>query len=73
MVVDDLQLGSCQLLYQLLMRGWHFDEIERTPKTSFLRKKSTLRLLPDFGHQAELLDKISVALGVGPQTSGGSA
>ena len=62
MVVDDLQLGSCQLLYQLLIRGWHCNEIERTQKTSFLRKKSTFRILPDFGHQIELLDKISAAL-----------
>jgi methyltransferase family protein len=64
LVVDDLQLGSCGLLLQMLTdRESLYGLIERTPKTAFLKKVTEKRLLPDWGAQAGFLDRISKALG----------
>lgn len=63
LIVDDTQLGSPKLLREMLLNGGGFYErIEDTAKTAWLRKVTRLRLLPDFGVQRALLQRLTLAL-----------
>jgi len=68
LAIDDLQLGSCRLLYELLLtpkQGYAL--VGRRGKLAVLRKQTNRRLLGDFGRYRPLLDRLSGWLGDPPQ------
>lgn len=62
LVIDDMQLGSSRLLYEMLTQNRSYRPIRSTPKTAFLEKVTTQRLLPDWGSQSEFLEGVLAGL-----------
>lgn len=68
LVIDDLQLGSCRLLCELLVQprlGCRL--IARKTKVAVLAKDTDRRLLGDFGRYQPLLERLSTWLGELPK------
>lgn len=66
--IDDLQLGSCRLLYELLLQpGLGYAIVGRQGKLVVLRKETDRRLLGDFGRYRPLLGRLSGWLGELPR------
>ena len=64
LAIDDLHLGSCRLLAELLAEPrMGFTVVSRSPKMVLLKKNSDRRLLGDFGWQKPLLDRLAACLG----------
>ncbi|NBX28877.1 class I SAM-dependent methyltransferase [bacterium] len=64
LAIDDLQLGSCRLLAELLSQpGLGYGIVGRREKLAVLRKETDRRLLGDFGWQQPLLARLSGWLG----------
>jgi len=62
LLLDDLQIGAPKLLYHFLKANRNFAEFESTPKLGSFVKRNDVRLLPDWGAQREILDRIGTAL-----------
>lgn len=68
LAIDDLQLGSCRLLYELLLQPkLGYALVGRRGKLAILRKNTDRRLLGDFGRYRPLLTQLSGWLGDLPQ------
>lgn len=64
LAIDDLQLGSCRLLCELLLQpGLGYAVVGRCGKLAVLRKETDRRLLGDFGRYRPLLTRLSGWLG----------
>jgi hypothetical protein len=64
LAIDDIQLGSCRLLYEWLSQSkTGFAIMERTPKLAILRKVVDQRFAGDFGWQMPFLERLSGCLG----------
>ncbi|MFM7248333.1 MAG: class I SAM-dependent methyltransferase [Planctomycetaceae bacterium] len=67
LAIDDLHLGSCRLLCELLLQpGLGYAIVGRTEKLAVLRKETARRLLGDFGRYRPLLARLSGWLGDPP-------
>ena len=68
LAIDDLQLGSCRLLCELLLQpGLGYHVVGRQTKLAILRKETDRRLLGDFGRYRPLIARLSECLGELPQ------
>lgn len=64
LAIDDLQIGSCRLLSELLTQaGAGYERIDGTPKLAVLRKVTEHRLLSVWDCQKRLCDRLSHWLG----------
>ena len=64
LAIDDLQLGSCRLLCEMLIQpGGDFTLLDRCGKLAVLRKDTARRLPADFSAQGPLLERLSGWLG----------
>ncbi|MFM9058053.1 MAG: class I SAM-dependent methyltransferase [Planctomycetaceae bacterium] len=64
LAIDDLQLGSCRLLCELLLQpGLGYAVVGRKGKLAVLRKETDRRLVGDFGRYRPLLTRLSGWLG----------
>lgn len=64
LAIDDLQLGSCRLLCELLLQpGLGYRIVGRQGKRAMLCKETDRRLLGDFGRYRPLLGRSSAWLG----------
>jgi hypothetical protein len=63
LLLDDLQIGAPKLLYHFLKADRNFSEFETSGKLCSFAKRNDIRLLPDWGAQREILDRIGTALG----------
>jgi hypothetical protein len=62
-LLDDLQIGAPKLLYHFLKTDRNFSEFATNAKLCSFAKGTDIRLLPDWGAQREILDRIGTALG----------
>jgi hypothetical protein len=63
LLLDDLQIGAPKLLYHFLKGDRNFAEFETTAKLGSFVKRNDIRLLPDWGAQRDILERIGTALG----------